>query len=259
MVVSTCQLHLYQEICIPFIAAVAVFRLVLKGVWRDIRNSRNGGHCLLTVGGRLRGVKIGAEYVKYAWLSCPARPKCIVHFYAVTEIKGFSCRLWWMCEWRNLLTSTHVGYRSVIRAVVSGASLKFGVQGASATNWFSRVNGARDNGIRLSLKRLKDPPTRLKVTTTLEDPNPQPPKWLFQHIAHRFESWIVFLWPLLAKLHENALHAATASSVSWQLLPWGKLCSGAWKCGQDSPVWACSPYEVGLVSGEVNTTRMSCQ
>ena len=54
-----------------------------------------------------------------------------------------------MREWRNLLTSTHVGYRSVIRAVASGASLKFGVQGASATNWFSRVNSARDNGIWL--------------------------------------------------------------------------------------------------------------
>ena len=59
---------------IPFIAAVAVFRLVLKRVWRDIRDYRNGGHCLLTVGGRLRGVKIGAECVKYAWLSCLARP-----------------------------------------------------------------------------------------------------------------------------------------------------------------------------------------
>ena len=58
----------------PFITAVAVFRLVLMGVWRDIRNSCNGGHCLLTVGGRLRGVKIGAECAKYAWLSCPARP-----------------------------------------------------------------------------------------------------------------------------------------------------------------------------------------
>ena len=36
-----------------------------------------------------------------------------------------------------------------VRAVASGASLKFGVQGASATTWFLRVNGARDNGIRL--------------------------------------------------------------------------------------------------------------
>ena len=34
-------------------------------------------------------------------------------------------------------------------AVASGASLKFGVQGASATNWFSRVNDVWDNGIRL--------------------------------------------------------------------------------------------------------------
>ena len=82
-------------------------------------------------------------------LSCAAQQVGIVHFYALSEIKGLSCRLWWLREWRNLLTSTHVGYRSVIRAVVSGASLKFGVQGASATNWFSRVNGARDNGIRL--------------------------------------------------------------------------------------------------------------
>ena len=34
----------------------------------------------------------------------------IVHFYAVTEIKGLSCRLRWMDEWRNLLTSPHVGH-----------------------------------------------------------------------------------------------------------------------------------------------------
>ena len=87
--------------------------------------------------------------IRLAKLSCAAQQVGIVHFYAVTEIKGLSCRLWWMREWRNLLTPTHVGYRSVIRAVASGTSLKFGVQGASATNWFSRVNGARDNGIRL--------------------------------------------------------------------------------------------------------------
>ena len=87
--------------------------------------------------------------IRLTKLSCAAQQVGIVHFYAVTEIKGLSCRLWWKREWRNLLTSTHVGCRSVIRAVASGASLKFGVQGASATNWFSRVNGARDNGIRL--------------------------------------------------------------------------------------------------------------
>ena len=87
--------------------------------------------------------------IRLTKLSCAAQQVGIVHIYAVTEIKGLSCRLWLMREWRNLLTSTHVGYRSVIRAVASGESLKFGVQGASATNWFLRVNGARDNGIRL--------------------------------------------------------------------------------------------------------------
>ena len=87
--------------------------------------------------------------IRLTKLSCAAQQVGIVYFYAVTKIKGLSCRLWWMREWRNLLTSTHVGYRSVIRAVTGGASLKFGVQGASATNWFSRVKGARDNGIRL--------------------------------------------------------------------------------------------------------------
>ena len=40
---------------------------------------------------------------------------------------------------------------SVMWAAVSDESLKFGVQGATATNWFSRVNGARDNGIWLYL------------------------------------------------------------------------------------------------------------
>ena len=38
---------------------------------------------------------------------------------------------------------------SVMWAAASDESLKFGVQGATATNWFPRVNGARDNGIWL--------------------------------------------------------------------------------------------------------------
>ena len=101
-------------------------------------------------------------------LSCAAQQVGIVHFYAVTEIKGLSCRLWWMREWRNLLTSTHVGYRSVIRAVASGASLKFGVQGASATNWFSRVNGARDNGIRLYHVFFSNIPTTISPQKTMK-------------------------------------------------------------------------------------------
>ena len=42
-------------------------------------------------------------------LICPAPAQWvgIVHFYAMTEIKGLSCHLRWIREWRNLLTSTH--------------------------------------------------------------------------------------------------------------------------------------------------------
>ena len=50
------------------------------------------------------------KFVKYVWLSClmwPSR-RGIVHFYAVTEIKGLSCPQWWMRECKNLLTSTRV-------------------------------------------------------------------------------------------------------------------------------------------------------
>ena len=134
---------------IPFIAAVGVFRLVLKRVWRDIRVSRNGGHCLLTVGG-LRGVKIGAECVKYAWLRCsgPSRWVLCISMQWL-RLKGChvacdECASGEICSHQHMWVTG-----SVIWAVASGTALKFGVQGASATNWFSRVNGALDNGIRL--------------------------------------------------------------------------------------------------------------
>ena len=86
-------------------------------------------------------------------LSCAAQQVGIVHFYAVTDIKGLSCPLWWMREWRNLLTSTHVGYRSVIRAVASGASLKFGVQGASATNWLCELTARKITGFDCTVRK----------------------------------------------------------------------------------------------------------
>ena len=149
MVVSTCQLHLYQEIYrssqqLPFFrwcwnecdVTYGILAMTAIVCWQseaDCAESNRSRMC----------------EIRLTKLSCEAQQVGIVHFYAVTEIKVLSCRLWWMREWRNLLTSTHVGYGSVIRAVASGASLKFGVQGASATNWFLRVNGARDNRIRL--------------------------------------------------------------------------------------------------------------
>ena len=134
---------------IPFISAVAVFRLVLKRVWRDIRDSRNGGHCLLTVGGRLRGVKIGAECVKYAWLSCPARPSRWVLCISMQWLRLKGCHV--ACDEcaSGEICSHHYMWVTGLSYGQSRVARRFGVQGASATNWFSRVNGAGDNGIRL--------------------------------------------------------------------------------------------------------------
>ena len=139
MVVSTCELYLYQEIYrasrqFPFFGWVEASVTWHTGLlqWRSQNRS---GMC----------------EIRLTKLPCAAQRVGIMHFYAVTEIKGLSCRLRWIREWRNLLTSTHVGYR--VSHVGSRESLKVGVQGASATNWFSRVNGARDNGIRLYLNQ----------------------------------------------------------------------------------------------------------
>ena len=128
-------------------------------------------------------------------LSCAAQQVGIVHFYAVTDIKGLSCPLWWMREWRNLLTSTHVGYRSVIRAVASGVSLKFGVQGASATNWLSRVNGVRDNGIRLY---SPETPNLGQIRRFLEAATLKFDGWPWKTIGHLFYATSSFVHHFVA-------------------------------------------------------------
>ena len=127
MVVSTCQLHLYQEIYrssrqLPFFGwcwsecdvTYGILTMAAIVCWQSEADCAES--------------KSEANVWNTPKLSCAAQQVGIVHFYAVTDIKGLSCPLWWMREWRNLLTSTHVGYRSVIRAVASGVSLKFGVQ-----------------------------------------------------------------------------------------------------------------------------------
>ena len=89
------------------------FWLVLKRVWCDIRDSGNGSHCLLTVRGWLRGVKIGVECVNYVWLSCPARPSkwvlCIsmqwLRFKGC-HVSGDECVSGGICS-----LQTHVDYR----------------------------------------------------------------------------------------------------------------------------------------------------
>ena len=133
--------------------------------------------------------------IRLTKLSCAAQQEGIVHFYAVTDIKGLSCPLWWMREWRNLLTSTHVGYRSVIRAVASGVSLKFGIQGASATNWLSRVNGARDNGIRLY---SPETPNLGQIRRFLEAATLKFDRWPWKTIGHLFYATSSFVHHFVA-------------------------------------------------------------
>ena len=60
---------------------------------------------------RLRWIHEWRNLLTLTKLPCAAQQMGIAYFYAVTEIKGLSCRLRWIRERRNLLTSTHVGYR----------------------------------------------------------------------------------------------------------------------------------------------------
>ena len=89
--------------------------------------------------------------VKYVWLSYPTWPSrwvlCISMLWLRLKGCHVACDEWTsgeICSFQHMWVTG-----SVMWAASSDESLKFGVQGASATNWFPRVNGARDNGIRL--------------------------------------------------------------------------------------------------------------
>ena len=91
--------------------------------------------------------------VKYVWLSYPTWPSGWVLCISMQwlRLKGchVACDEWTSGEICSLQHMWVIG--SVMWAAASDESLKFGVQGATATNWFSRVNSARDNGIWLYL------------------------------------------------------------------------------------------------------------
>ena len=109
LVISTCQLLLYQEIyrssrschfsagveaSVTWHTGFSQWQPLFVDSRKQIARSQN----------RSRMCEIHQTK-----LSCAAQQVGIVHFYAVTDIKVLSCHLWWMREWRNLLTSTHVG------------------------------------------------------------------------------------------------------------------------------------------------------
>ena len=93
------------------IAAVSIFRLV-KWVWHEIRDSPNGGRCLLTVGGWLRGFKIRAECVKYVWLSCPAQASRWVLCISMQWLRLKGCHVASdECPSGEICSLQNVGYR----------------------------------------------------------------------------------------------------------------------------------------------------
>ena len=106
------------------------FRLVLNRVWHDIWDSCNSSHCLLTVRGWLRVVKIRAKCVRYLWLSCPVWPSrwvlCISMQWLRSKVCHDECVSGEICSLQHMWVT-----RSVMWAVASGKSLKFGVQGVS--------------------------------------------------------------------------------------------------------------------------------
>ena len=160
--------------------------------------------------------------IRLTKLSCAAQQVGIVHFYAVTDIKGLSCPLWWMREWRNLLTSTHVGYWSVIRAVASGVSLKFGIQDASATYWLSRVNGARDNGIRLYSPETSN---LGQIRWFLEAATLQFDGWPWKTIGHLFYATSSFVHHFIPigefkfELQSGNTQFGSKSTIFWAVWP----------------------------------------
>ena len=89
--------------------------------------------------------------VKYVWLRYPTWPSRWVLCISMQwlRLKGchVACDEWTSGEICSLQHMWVIG--SVMWVAASGESLNFGVQGASATNWFPRVNGARDKGIWL--------------------------------------------------------------------------------------------------------------
>ena len=166
MAVSTCELYLYQEIYrasrqFPFFGWVEASVTWHTGLsqWRPLfvdsrrliaRSQNRSRMCEIRLTKLLSGwvLRISMQWLrlKGCHVACDG--------YASGEI----------CSLQHMWVTG-----SVMGAVASVASLKFGVQGASATNWFSRDNGARDKGIRdwLILIVISEMSSRLYRTTAI--------------------------------------------------------------------------------------------
>ena len=118
------------------------FQLAQKWVWHDIQDSHSAGPFLFTVGrGCLWGFKI-EESTVWNHLSCPTWPSRWVLYISMQCLRLKSCHV--ACDKcavsGEICSLQHMWFsRSLMWAVTSGGSLKFGVRGMSATNWFSWI------------------------------------------------------------------------------------------------------------------------
>ena len=135
------------------------FRLVLNRVWHDIWDSCNSSHCLLTVRGWLRVVKIRAKCVRYLWLSCPVWPSRWVLCISMQWLRSKVCHD--ECVNGEICSLQHVGYQ-----VCHVGSRKWQITKIwgprCERDWFPWVNGTRDNGIWLYVhNRIDQKPVEL--------------------------------------------------------------------------------------------------
>ena len=138
----------------PRIATLSVYLLVLKQVRRGIRDSCNDGHCQIVCWqSEADCVESKSDQMCEIHLSYPTWPSrwvlCISMQWRRLKCCHVVCDEWTSGEICSLQHMWVIG--SVMWAAASEESLKFGVQGATVTNWFLRVNGARDNRIWLYL------------------------------------------------------------------------------------------------------------
>ena len=133
----------------PCIVTLSVFSLVLSTTWHPGLSQRRP--LFVDSPEQVARSQNRTKCVKYVWLSYPTWPSRWVLCISMQwlRLKGChaTCDEWTSGEICSLQHMWVTG--SVMWAAASDESLKFGVQGASATNWILRVTGARDNGIRL--------------------------------------------------------------------------------------------------------------
>ena len=137
----------------PRIATLSVYLLVLKRGRRDIRDSRNGGHCQIVCWqSEANSAESKSDQMCEIRLqSYPMWPSRWVLCISMQWLRLKGCHVasdeWTSGEICSLQHMWVIG--SIMWAAASDESLKFGVQGATVTNWFPRVNGMRDNRIWL--------------------------------------------------------------------------------------------------------------